>query len=86
MAASGARHGVAAGGSAGEGQQLDGDESRRLVGIVADEATGAVPVIAGTSVDSGALRSVGPWRSTFSPAPPSWRVRPPNRKLRSIRC
>jgi dihydrodipicolinate synthase/N-acetylneuraminate lyase len=43
MAASGARHGVTAGGSTGAGHKLDGDELRRLVGIVADEAAGAVP-------------------------------------------
>ena len=45
-------HGLAAGGSTGEGQTLDQDELRRLVGIVADEAGGAVPVIAGIIVDS----------------------------------
>ena len=45
-------HGLAAGGSTGEGQTLDQDELRRLVGIVADEASGAVPVIAGIIVDS----------------------------------
>jgi dihydrodipicolinate synthase/N-acetylneuraminate lyase len=30
-------HGVAARGSAGAGEELDGDERRRLAGIVADE-------------------------------------------------
>jgi 4-hydroxy-tetrahydrodipicolinate synthase len=45
-------HGLAAGGSTGEGQTLDQDELRRLVAIVADEAGGAVPVIAGIIVDS----------------------------------
>ena len=45
-------HGLAAGGSTGEGQTLDGDELRRLVATVAEEAAGAVPVIAGIIVDS----------------------------------
>ena len=56
-------HGLAAGGSTGEGQTLDQDELRRLVGIVADEAGGAVPVIAGIIVDStrDAIRRGRPW-------------------------
>ena len=45
-------HGLAAGGSTGEGQTLDHDELRRLVAVVADEAAGRVPVIAGIIVDS----------------------------------
>ena len=45
-------HGLAAGGSTGEGQTLDQDELRRLVEIAAEEAAGAVPVIAGIIVDS----------------------------------
>ncbi|HEX6114798.1 MAG TPA: dihydrodipicolinate synthase family protein, partial [Geminicoccaceae bacterium] len=45
-------HGLAAGGSTGEGQTLEADELRRLLGIVTDEAAGAVPVIAGVIVDS----------------------------------
>jgi 4-hydroxy-tetrahydrodipicolinate synthase len=45
-------HGLAAGGSTGEGQTLDEDELRRLVATVADEAAGRVPVIAGIIVDS----------------------------------
>jgi 4-hydroxy-tetrahydrodipicolinate synthase len=45
-------HGLAAGGSTGEGQALDQDELRRLVATVADEAAGKVPVIAGIIVDS----------------------------------
>jgi 4-hydroxy-tetrahydrodipicolinate synthase len=45
-------HGLAAGGSTGEGQTLDQDELRRLVATVAEEAAGAVPVIAGIIVDS----------------------------------
>jgi 4-hydroxy-tetrahydrodipicolinate synthase len=45
-------HGLAAGGSTGEGQTLDQDELRRLVATVADEAAGKVPVIAGIIVDS----------------------------------
>ena len=44
-------HGVAAGGSTGEGHTLDADELRRLVATVAEEAAG-VPVIAGIIVDS----------------------------------
>jgi 4-hydroxy-tetrahydrodipicolinate synthase len=45
-------HGLAAGGSTGEGQTLDQDELRRLVAAVAEEAAGRVPVIAGIIVDS----------------------------------
>jgi 4-hydroxy-tetrahydrodipicolinate synthase len=45
-------HGVAVGGSTGEVQTLDQDELRRLVAIVAGEAAGRVPVIAGIIVDS----------------------------------
>ena len=45
-------HGLAAGGSTGEGQTLDQGELRRLVATVADEAAGKVPVIAGIIVDS----------------------------------
>jgi 4-hydroxy-tetrahydrodipicolinate synthase len=45
-------HGLAAGGSTGEGQTLDQDELRRLVATVADAAAGQVPVIAGIIVDS----------------------------------
>ncbi len=45
-------HGLAAGGSTGEGHALDGDELRRLVATVADEAAGRIPVIAGIIVDS----------------------------------
>ena len=45
-------HGLAAGGSTGEGHALDQDELRRLVATVADEAAGRVPVIAGIIVDS----------------------------------
>jgi 4-hydroxy-tetrahydrodipicolinate synthase len=45
-------HGLAAGGSTGEGHALDPDELRRLVGAVAEEAAGRVPVIAGIIVDS----------------------------------
>jgi 4-hydroxy-tetrahydrodipicolinate synthase len=45
-------HGLAAGGSTGEGHALDPDELRRLVGAVAEEAAGRVPVIAGVIVDS----------------------------------
>jgi len=45
-------HGVAAGGSTGEGHTLDADELRRLVATVAEESSGRVPVIAGIIVDS----------------------------------
>ena len=45
-------HGLAVGGSTGEGQTLDQDELRRLVATVADAAAGEVPVIAGIIVDS----------------------------------
>jgi 4-hydroxy-tetrahydrodipicolinate synthase len=45
-------HGLAVGGSTGEGQTLDQDELRRVVAIVASEAAGKVPVIAGIIVDS----------------------------------
>jgi 4-hydroxy-tetrahydrodipicolinate synthase len=45
-------HGLAAGGSTGEGQALDPDELRRLVATVAEAAAGRVPVIAGIIVDS----------------------------------
>jgi 4-hydroxy-tetrahydrodipicolinate synthase len=45
-------HGLAVGGSTGEGQTLDRDELRRLVATVAEAAAGAVPVIAGVIVDS----------------------------------
>jgi 4-hydroxy-tetrahydrodipicolinate synthase len=44
--------GLAVGGSTGEGQTLEQDEVRRLVAIVAEEAAGRVPVIAGIIVDS----------------------------------
>ena len=45
-------HGLAVGGSTGEGHALDQDELRRLVATVTEEATGRVPVIAGIIVDS----------------------------------
>ena len=45
-------HGLAAGGSTGEGHALDPDELRRLVGAVAEEAADRVPVVAGVIVDS----------------------------------
>jgi 4-hydroxy-tetrahydrodipicolinate synthase len=45
-------HGLAVGGSTGEGQTLDQDELRRLVATVAEVTAGAVPVIAGIIVDS----------------------------------
>ena len=45
-------HGVAVGGSTGEGHVLDRDEFRRLIEIVTDEAKARLPVIAGIIVDS----------------------------------
>jgi len=45
-------HGLAAGGSTGEGQTLSTDELRQVVGATADEAGGQLPVIAGIIVDS----------------------------------
>jgi 4-hydroxy-tetrahydrodipicolinate synthase len=45
-------HGIAVGGSTGEGQTLEHDELRRLVATVVEAAAGSVPVIAGIIVDS----------------------------------
>lgn len=45
-------HGLAVGGSTGEGHALDRDEFFRLIEIVTDEAAGRLPVIAGIIVDS----------------------------------
>jgi 4-hydroxy-tetrahydrodipicolinate synthase len=45
-------HGIAVGGSTGEGQTLDQDELRRLVATAAEEVGGRVPVIVGIIVDS----------------------------------
>jgi 4-hydroxy-tetrahydrodipicolinate synthase len=45
-------HGLAVGGSTGEGHTLELDELRRLVATVAEAAAGRVPVIAGIIVDS----------------------------------
>ena len=45
-------HGLAVGGSTGEGHTLSTDELRRCVGAVVDEARGRVPVIAGIIADS----------------------------------
>ncbi len=45
-------HGLAIGGSTGEGHTLSTDELRRAVGAGVDEARGRVPVIAGVIVDS----------------------------------
>jgi 4-hydroxy-tetrahydrodipicolinate synthase len=45
-------HGVAVGGSTGEGHALDRDDYRRLIEITTDEAGGRLPVIAGIIVDS----------------------------------
>ncbi len=45
-------HGLAVGGSTGEGHTLDRDEFARLIEIVVDEAADRLPVIAGIIVDS----------------------------------
>jgi 4-hydroxy-tetrahydrodipicolinate synthase len=45
-------HGLAVGGSTGEGHTLSTDELRRIVGAAVEEARGRVPVIAGIIVDS----------------------------------
>jgi 4-hydroxy-tetrahydrodipicolinate synthase len=45
-------HGVAVGGSTGEGHALDRDDYRRLIEITTDEAGDRLPVIAGIIVDS----------------------------------
>lgn len=45
-------HGLAVGGSTGEGHALTTDEVRRLTAVVAEEARGRVPVITGIITDS----------------------------------
>lgn len=45
-------HGVAAGGSIGEGHTLTTDDLRTLVGATVEAASGRVPVVAGIIVDS----------------------------------
>ena len=45
-------HGLAVGGSTGEGHVLSTDELRTLVGAAVEVAAGRVPVIAGVIVDS----------------------------------
>lgn len=45
-------HGLATGGSTGEGQTLEVEEFRRLIAATVEEAAGRVPVIAGIIVDS----------------------------------
>lgn len=47
-------HGLAVAGSTGEGHALTTEEVRRITGIVAEEARGRVPVIAGIITDSTA--------------------------------
>ena len=47
-------HGLAVAGSTGEGHTLTTEEVRRIAGIVAEEARGRVPVIAGIITDSTA--------------------------------
>ncbi len=45
-------HGLAVGGSTGEGHTLDPDEFRRLIAEAVEEVAGKLPVIAGIIVDS----------------------------------
>ena len=45
-------HGLAIGGSTGEGHTLTSGELRQIVGAAVDEAAGRVPIIAGIIVDS----------------------------------
>ncbi|MGH7043661.1 MAG: dihydrodipicolinate synthase family protein [Acetobacteraceae bacterium] len=45
-------HGLATGGSTGEGHTLDPDEFRRLIAATTEEAAGRIPVIAGVIADS----------------------------------
>jgi 4-hydroxy-tetrahydrodipicolinate synthase len=45
-------HGIAAGGSTGEGHTLDGAEFRNLVATTVEAAAGRVPVVAGIITDS----------------------------------
>jgi 4-hydroxy-tetrahydrodipicolinate synthase len=45
-------HGVAVGGSTGEGHTLDAEETRDLVSAAADASAGRVPVVAGIICDS----------------------------------
>ena len=45
-------HGLAVGGSTGEGHTLDRDELRRVVAAAVEESAGRVPVVAGIIVDS----------------------------------
>ncbi len=45
-------HGLAVGGSTGEGQTLTSNESRRLVRAAVEPAEGRVPIIAGSIVDA----------------------------------
>ena len=45
-------HGLVVGGSTGEGHALGGDELRRVVSTVMDEAAGRIPVLAGIIADS----------------------------------
>jgi 4-hydroxy-tetrahydrodipicolinate synthase len=47
-------HGLAVGGSTGEGHALSTDELRRIAAVVTEEARGRVPVIAGIITDSTA--------------------------------
>ena len=45
-------HGIAVGGSTGEGHTLDAEEFRRLLAETTEEAAGRIPVIAGIITDS----------------------------------
>ncbi len=52
LIASAGVHGIAVGGSTGEGQTLTTDELRQIVAVACEVAAGRVPVIAGIIVDS----------------------------------
>lgn len=45
-------HGIAVGGSTGEGHAIDAGEARRLMEVATTEVAGQVPVVAGVIVDS----------------------------------
>ena len=45
-------HGLAVGGSTGEGHTLSFDELRRMAGIAVEEARGRIPIIIGVIADS----------------------------------
>ena len=69
-------HGMAAGGSTGEGHTLDHEEYRDLMAATVEAARGRVPVIAGIIVDStrDAIRRCRRHRLRNRP-PSAWRWR-----------